>query len=153
MDYVLLVNVLHEIESKYWCEIFSNIYNLLKNDGKLIIVEREELTIGERAYDNGFLVITQEGADALFEKEGYRRDTHRKKPYIVKYTINRQSLQISSEKITECIKQIKQHALRQISQLKCSQPLQNDLEKYRAGIKLAFQLHQYANASLILGEA
>ena len=27
-----------------------------------------------------------------------------------------------------------------------------DLEKYQAGIKLAFQLHQYANASLILGE-
>lgn len=151
-DYVLLVNVLHEIETKYWCEIFHNIHELLKDGGKLIIVEREELTIGERAYDNGFLVITQGGADALFGEGNYRRDTHPKKAYIVKYAVEKLALQVTEEKVRQCVAQIRQHAWNQIAQLKQPDPLQNDLGKYQAGIKLAFQLHQYANASLILGE-
>lgn len=151
-DYVILVNVLHEIETNYWCEVFNNIYKLLKDGGKLIIVEREELTIGERAYDNGFLVITQEGADMLFKKGNYRRDTHREKAYIVKYTVEKQALQVTPEQIKQCVMQIKQHALSQIAQLKHHSQPQDDLGKYQAGIKLAFQLHQYANASLILSD-
>lgn len=153
VDYVLLVNVLHEIDIKYWCEIFGNIYTLLKDSGKLIIVERETLTIGERAYDNGFLVITPEGANALFVGGNYQRDTHSKKNYIVKYTVEKEALHITKEKVQECVAQIKQHALIQIAQLKRRQSPQGYLGRYQAGIQLAFQLHQYANASLILGEA
>ena len=153
VDYVLLVNVLHEIDTKFWCEVFGNIHTLLKDSGKLIIVERETLTIGERAYDNGFLVITSTGADALFAAGNYQRNTHSKKNYIVKYTVEKQALHITKEKVQECISQIKQHALMQIAQLKHSQSPQEYVNKYQAGIQLAFQLHQYANASLILDEA
>lgn len=153
VDYVLLVNVLHEIDTKYWCEIFGNIYTLLKDSGKLIIVERETLTIGERAYDNGFLVITPAGADALFSAENYQRNIHSKKNYIVKYTVDRKALHITKEKVQECITQIKQHALMQIAQLKHLQPPSEYANRYQAGIQLAFQLHQYANASLLLDEA
>lgn len=152
-DYVLLVNVLHEIETKYWREIFHNIRELLKDGGKLIIVEREELTIGERAHENGFLVITKEGADALFGEGNFRRDTHPQKAYIVKYTVEKQGLQVTEEQVAQCVAGIMRHAQDQIAQLKHPDPPRDDLGKYQAGIKLAFQLHQYANASLILSEA
>lgn len=148
-DYVLLVNVLHEIETKYWCTVFRNIFKLLKDSGKLVIVEREELTIGEKANSNGFLVITQGGADALFGEGNYQRDTHPKKAYIVKYTVGKSALQVTESKVQRCVAQIRQHAWNQIAQLKQMTP-QKDLVKYQAGIKMAFQLHQYANAALIL---
>lgn len=61
-NYVLLVNVLHEIAPKYWIEVFENIYNLLDENGQLIIVEQEELIVGEWPYENGFLVMTELGA-------------------------------------------------------------------------------------------
>lgn len=152
VDYVLLVNVLHEIEPIYWCEVFNNIHELLNDSGKLIIVEREELTIGERAYTNGFLVITPSGANELFGEKNYRKETHNNKKYIVKYTVQKQALQVTPEKVQQCIAQIRQYALEQITMLKHSDPPWDDLGKYQAGIKLAFQLHQFANASLILNK-
>ena len=41
VDYVLLINVLHEIPPSEWIGLFKIIYDLLKDSGKLIIVERE----------------------------------------------------------------------------------------------------------------
>ena len=86
---------------------------------------------------------------ALFGEGNYQRDTHPKKAYIVKYTVGKSALQVTESKVQRCVAQIRQHAWNQIAQLKQMTP-QKDLVKYQAGIKMAFQLHQYANAALIL---
>ncbi len=149
-DYVLLVNVLHEINPVKWVELFEAIRALLKEKGNLVIVEREELTIGEAPYDNGFLMITEEGAEKLFGKNNRRYKVHPKKRYIVKHTVQRKGLAVNMKKVKKCVVQIRKNAFEKIHEIKRDSKEVSDLEKYRRGIKLAFYLHQYANASLIL---
>lgn len=151
-DYVLLVNVLHEIEPTEWIGLFNTIYTLLKDSGKLIIVEREELTIGEAPYNNGFLMITREGAHALFGAEHcfYEQHPNPKKSYIVKHTVDKEGMPVTMESIQQCIECIKNGAFHKIADIKKESEVFSDLSKYRKGIKLAFYLHQYANASLLL---
>ena len=146
-DYVLLVNVLHEIDPNYWTNVFETIRNLLKEDGRLIIVEREELMVGEAPYNNGFLMLMEAGAKELFG-ENTAPERHPKKDYIVKYSIKKSELEVTEEKVNSCIQQIKVASLKKVHALKCSPPPTTDMGKFRAGIKLAFYLHQYANASL-----
>lgn len=146
-NYVLLVNVLHEIDPKYWLEVFQNVDYLLKDDGKLIIVERSELTVGEAPYDNCFLVITENAAQKLFEEKNVDYKTHPQKPHIARYVISKEGLKVTEEKISNCIKQIEHDSFEQLRNLKSDKSL---LPKYKAGLKMAFWLNQYANSSFIL---
>lgn len=152
VDYILLINVLHEIPPKEWLIMFETMQQLLKATGKLIIVEREELMIGEYPYDNGFLMITKNGAKELFCSGCYEYDEHPIKKYIVKYTINKSGLSVNNDKITRCIKAIKVDSLQTIKKLKSEKKHMSDDQRFRLGIKLAFHLQQYANANLIMEE-
>lgn len=146
-DYVLLVNVLHEIDPRYWGEIFPMLRSLLKETGQLIIVEREELTIGEAPYNNGFLMITRDGAEELFGSDNCGFKTHPQKKYIVKHIIKREGLEVTDGCVRKCLLSIRDFAFRKIGEIKQGRA-GNDMERYRMGIRLAFYLHQYANASL-----
>lgn len=159
-NYVVLVNVLHEIDPKYWMDVLTNIYNLLNENGKLIIVEQEELTIGEWPYDNGFLVITELGAQKLFgennfecehyEKKDAETKTTIKKP-IVKYTVSKNGISkhfINKNSIKSCIEAVRSEALNNIKELRKKKNQKKD--SYKLGLKTSFWLHQYANSSLIL---
>lgn len=148
-DYVLLVNVLHEIDPRYWVGIFSTIRGLLKDTGHLVIVEREELTIGEAPYDNGFLMMTEGGAQKLFGIDNCAFMTHPQKTYIVKHIIKREGLEVTDGRLKECLLSIRDSAYRKIGEIKRGRA-ENNMERYRMGIRLAFCLHQYANASLNL---
>lgn len=146
-DYVLLVNVLHEIDPRYWIKIFSTIRSLLKDTGHLVIVEREELTIGETPYNNGFLMITEDGAQKLFGVDNCVFVTHPQKTYIVKHIIKQEGLEVTDSRLKECLLSIKDSAYQKIGEIKRGRA-ENNIERYRMGIQLAFCLHQYANASL-----
>lgn len=159
-DYVLLVNVLHEISPQYWSEVFKNIHFLLKENGKLIIVEREELTVGEMPYNDGFLVMVESAALKLFGKENVECTRYEKKDKIsgetivkpiVKYTIDKKGItNIDGEKIKLCIKEIESESLKNIKSLREDNKEKGQEYSYKAGLKTAFWLHQYANSSLIL---
>ena len=57
-EFVVLMNVLHEIGVRKWAEIFSQIRGCLKDDGYLIFAEAKNLQIGEQPYcENGYLVL------------------------------------------------------------------------------------------------
>lgn len=148
VDHVLLVNVLHEIDPCYWVEVFEVISRLLKSDGQLVIVEREELTVGEEPYHNGFLVLTEASVDKLFSQH-FPPQRHETKKYIVKYTIPKSAISVTVDEVNACVAQIQEDAIQIINNLK-GESAKTDLDRYRTGIKLAFHLHQYANASLIL---
>ena len=151
-DYVLLINVLHEIPPKEWRAMFKVIRQLLKDTGKLIIVEREELTIGESPYNNGFLVLTEDGAKELFGPDHFLYEKHATKDYIVKYTVSRTGLSINDDQISGCIKAIQKNSLQIIKELKNDTCVENDKQRFHAGIKLAFHLQQYANSALLIEE-
>ncbi len=150
-DYVLLVNVLHEIDPEKWEEVFGTINQLLKAGGELVIVEREELMVGEAPYQNGFLMITCNGANELFGINSYDYEQHDKKKYIVKFKVKKEKLEVTRAKVKECVKAIQNDAFHEIAQIKQGEKI-NGFARYKAGLKLAFYLNQYANASLILND-
>lgn len=149
VDHVLLVNVLHEIDPACWVESFNIISRLLKDTGQLIIVEREELTVGEAPYQNGFLVLTEASVEKLFVPGKFSPQRHEEKQYIVKYAIPQSALPVSTDNVLGCIEQICKDSIDSIELVK-GQSVTDDMSRYKAGIKLAFHLHQYANASLVL---
>lgn len=149
-DYILMINVLHEIEPNNWVEIFNNISSLLKEEGHLLIIERDELTIGESPYNNGFLVLTKDGATKLF-KNNFTQIVHKNRKHIIKYDIPKNGLDsITKDDVIQCIEAIKHNAIVKIKHLKEKGCIENNFKK---GISLAFWLNQYANATLVLDDA
>lgn len=148
-DYVMLVNVLHEIDIINWCEVFQNIEALLKPEGELIIVERSELTIGEAPYRNRFLVVTDDSVKVLFGEEFVEVSTHPEREYVVKYRIKKGGLnKINNAKLLSCFEKIKHDSLRKISELKTA----DEQADFRQGLKMSFWLNQFANAVLSIEE-
>lgn len=145
--YVLLVNVLHEIRPCEWETVFHNAKSLLCADGKLVIVELEELMTGEAPYEQGFLMITSNAATELFGKEHVKKHGYPGNKRLVKYVIDQEGLNVKD--VTSAIKIIKEDALGIIQKVK-ETVVEDRKSRFHQGIKLAFWLHQYANASLIL---
>lgn len=150
-NYVLLVNVLHEIPPTSWVDVFGNIKRLLKPEGKLLIVERDELMIGESPYDQKFLMLTSNGCRALFGTDGFQEVRHPKKKYIVKYVICGKNINVDAGRVKACIEAIQKDAIDKISFIKRHTQDEGG-NRFKTGMKMAFWLHQYANASLILRE-
>ena len=171
VDYILMVNVLHEIDVNEWIETFSGIKDLLKSDGKLIIVEREELTVGETPYVNGYVMLTKEGVKVLFDSpqvDNYK-DGQKERP-IVRYIIKKSAIKkLQPEKVQSCLLKMQEEAKEKIQEIhktyrekdlkrnndsadkeeiKQGHKLENG--RFKDGISLAFWVHQYTNISLIL---
>lgn len=162
-DYVLLVNVLHEINPIDWKDVFNKIQQVLKESGKLIIVERDELTVGETPlngetpYDSGYYVLTEGGAKILFGAEHCAVERHRSRKKIVKYLVDSEGLNVDDSQVVDCIKEIRNNSYQIIKQIKSSvKPVgidtRDDKTKFNDGISLAFHSHQYTNAALWLDE-
>ena len=79
--------------------------------------------------------------------EEYR---HPEKEYLVRYMISADGLHV--KEIEPVVKEIQQNALKMIEVIKKTNTSEERKQRFRLGIKLAFWLHQYANASLILQE-
>ena len=146
-DYVFLVNVLHEIPPDCWEEVFVNIVGLLQEKGKLCIVEREELTIGERANSNGFLMVTEQSIRKMFKN--YERIEHEENKYLVRYLIDKKDIVcVNKNKIKQAIKEIETEALTKIEKLREETDNNTTKKNYKLGLRLQFWLNQYANAAL-----
>lgn len=66
-DFIVLYNVLHEVDVTEWSATLSNIISMLKSTGILIFGERNVLTRGERPFGkSGYLVLELEELKYLF---------------------------------------------------------------------------------------
>lgn len=150
-SHVFMVNVLHEIPPTEWQEIFGTIYGLLRGNGKLCIIERETLTVGEAPYNQGFLMITENAAGELFKH--YTLDRHETNKHIVRYVIEKEELQnISVEDVWKAVEKIGEDSFEQIKIIKAEGKIKKLKDRYQRGIDLAFWTNQYVNAALILKE-
>ncbi len=157
VDKVIMVNVLHEIHPDEWkCE-FQTISDLLKDDGELIIVEREELTIGEAPHINGYLMLTGEdnkssAAEELFGPNNVILTRHKQKPYIIRYTISKNGVTTAiNANIERVLKQLEEDAISHIAELrKDRKNISQCKEKYKLGLSLAFWLNQLSSAIMYL---
>lgn len=159
VDCVFMVNVLHEIPPEKWKEEFETISNLLKDDGKLVIIEREILTMGESPFINGFLMLTNlddesEAAKALFGSDCITFSRHEQKPYIISYTIEKSGVQTATTaKMENVLKHLQENAVKQIRKLKAEKDtISEHKERYKNGMNLAFWLNQLSCATLYLEE-
>ncbi|RYZ77847.1 MAG: class I SAM-dependent methyltransferase [Proteobacteria bacterium] len=152
-DLIIMTNVLHEIEPSDWITIFTsqiNLFKLLKDDGFLLIVEDQLLTIGEKAHAKGFLVLDTLELKKLFaitSSDNYRYKDARgdgklKAHFIPKAAISRVTATTRKEALETLIDASKDR----IRHLR-SQP-----DSYKNGRLHAFWTQQLANSSLALEE-
>lgn len=154
IDKVFMVNVLHEISPEQWQEEFRTIDKLLKDDGELIIVERENLTNGESPYINGYLMLSgiennSNAANTLFGTENVVLNRHKEKPHIIKYTVSKNGVKYAiSANMEAVLKHLENDALFMISNLRHNRGSYSQKEKYKFGLSLAFWLNQHSTAVL-----
>lgn len=153
-DIVIMSNVLHEIEPSKWLNLFSKdgeIPKLLNNKGILLLVEDQEMQIGEKAYQKGFIVLNTSELKELFKisesdtKFGFsdaRNDGRLKAHRISKEYLMR----ITPESRISCLKQLHDISKEKILSIR------NKEVKYKNGKKHGFWIQQYANTGLVLDE-
>jgi energy-coupling factor transporter ATP-binding protein EcfA2 len=153
-DIVLMSNVLHEIEPNKWLNLFSNdgeIPKLLSHKGILILVEDQEMPIGEKAYQKGFIVLDTpelkelfsiKEVDLDFSYSDAKGDGRLKAHKIPKEYLTR----ITPESRIICLKQLHATSKEKILHIR-----KKDIT-YRNGKKHGFWIQQYANTGLVLPE-
>ena len=152
VDIILMCNVLHEIEPSSWLDLFgedSTLVNLLKNEGSLLLVEDEEIPIGEKAYKQGFIVLGKAELRILFNiketESAFISDDHRGDGRLMAHLIPKTCLtQITSESIQAALKAKQKRAKEEIDRLRQSEA------SYKNGRKHGFWIQQYTNTSLVL---
>jgi len=155
-DFVVMCNVLHEIDPKEWLDLFSPnsiVRRCLKPEGKLLIVEDYQMPLGEYTHHYGFIVLDTAALKALFDcQQGdisvRQFDEERYKGRIRGHLINKDALArvtVSSRK--SAIELAKETAREEISKLRGSAK-----HTYKSGQAHAYWVQQFANTMLALGQ-
>ena len=63
---VVLCNVLHEIPPTDWLNMFSALKDVLLPEGRFVIIEDQEPSVGELPHDKGFLLLNKDELTQLF---------------------------------------------------------------------------------------
>jgi hypothetical protein len=66
MNLVVLCNVLHEIRVDGWLSLFEEIHSVLRADGTLLLMEDQQMRVGELPTAHGFVVLDAVEVAALF---------------------------------------------------------------------------------------
>ena len=68
VDIAILCNVLHEIHPRKWRRLFTEqeLPYALKQDGHLLLLEDMKIPYGEKAHENGFILLDTEQLQTLF---------------------------------------------------------------------------------------
>lgn len=151
-DIVIMSNVLHEIEPKDWLKLFSadgQITPLLSEIGILLLVEDTQVPVGEKAYQNGFIVLDTPQLKELFGMSqdefvfnDARNDGRLKCHVIPKDCLSR----ISSSSKESALKSLQGISEERIVQIR------NADKNYKNGKLHAYWVQQLANTTLALSE-
>jgi hypothetical protein len=154
-DIVIMCNVLHEINPLDWLKIFGSdgfITKTLKDIGILLLVEDHQLPYGEKAYQNGFIVLDTPQLKKLFclssEDRNFSFDDFRGDGRLKAHRIPKQYLvNATSETRKDTLRDLIDSAKREIIGLR-----QSELKNYKNGRLSGFWIHQLCNAELALSE-
>lgn len=148
-DYVLLINVLHELPVNKWGVILNSIFNSLNADGKIIILEDQAIPKGENAHEYGFLILNVEELKILFSLENSPiAHKHTDQKYSDRLTcveIPKSSIKVTNDTIIEAFERKKTNCKTEIKKLK------NKAHKVASdGRKNAFLTQLYANTDMAI---
>jgi predicted ATPase len=153
-DIVIMCNVLHEVDPAEWLNLFSNsgiITTCLKENGLLLLIEDQQIPIGEKAYQKGFLVldtpqlkdlfkITEQDVDFSFTDKN--NDGRLKAHQIPKKLL----LKIDENSRLKAIQSVATSSREKIIQIRAME------KNYKNGKLHGFWTQQFANAQLNLSE-
>jgi len=150
-DLVIMCNVFHEIDPKYWLELFGEhgiIMNSLKETGVLLVVEDHQIPVGEKAYQNGFLVFDKIQFKKLFNiEDDYKmldaRDDGRLRAHFIPAKV---IPNITSDSRAKAVHSLHHTAMKEVKKLRASTP------SYKNGKSHGFWVQQITNSQLVLSE-
>ena len=150
VDVIVLCNVFHEIDPKDWLSLFDDqgaIRYLLKESGTLLIVEDQHIPYGEKAYNNGFLVLDKLQFQELFEVDKYEHKEARGDRLRAHF--------IPANKLGSISKLTRINAINSMlytSKNKVKEIRDDDNPNFKLGLLHAFWSQQLTNATLALEE-
>jgi len=154
-DVVIMCNVLHEIDPKDWIELFKEngtVTKLLKDKGVVLIIEDNQMPIGEKAYQKGFIVLDTPQIKQLFDinntnSEGFSFSDAKNDGRLKAHRIPKKFLSnITSQTRINSLNSLKAIAQEKILKVR------TESMSYKNGKIHAFWVQQFANTSLALTE-
>lgn len=153
-DCVVMTNVLHEIPVAEWIALFSAgglLARALKPTGFLLIVEDQQIPVGEMAHQHGFLLMNTNELAKLFVVSQQDRDDGNFIPYaerdgrLTAHLVGRTLFQrVSRDTRVEAITAIRDLAMTKVSGLRAAE------KTYDNGMLHGLWTQQLANATLAL---
>lgn len=153
-DLILMCNVLHEIPHNRWIPLFKDLGQLLKDDGKLLLIEDCKIPVGELPHQKGFVVLNTLHLKDLFaipatEKAFVANDARpdREPGRLMAHLIPAYYLdKITSQTMKKAFEDLRDTSIRNIKQIRTRE------QTYKNGMAHAFWTQQLANATLCLEE-
>jgi len=152
-DVIVMCNVLHEIDPNDWLTLFGGngeVTSLLSDNGILLLVEDEEIPVGEKAYTKGFIVFDTTELKDLFDIQSDenllysdKRNDGRLKAHVIE---KRWLERITNDTRCKSLEERQNRAAKEIIELR-KLP-----SNYRNGRKHSFWTQQLANTVLALRE-
>lgn len=148
---VVMMNFLHEVNPTEWCQLFSQIFNLMDEKSYIVFVEVKTLTKGEMPNDAGFFVLGKEEIEILFyEHKKIAEIIHNSEQKSTCLVIPKECLQnITPNRIYNAIENLKNRAKAELSALKKNVST-IDRPSSTATRRYAFLSQQYINTVLFL---
>ena len=150
-DFVLLCNVLHEIEIDKWINIVNKIIDSIKETGFLIIIEDLLMPKGEMIEKAGFIVLDPKSIQKLFQMKNnplliLPKDSKYNERIMCAVIPKTNLIHINKGSLTNALKVLKENTLRKIIDVRSSNDnKENDLSN---GRKYAFYSQLYINTIL-----
>ena len=153
-DVVIMCNVLHEIDPKNWLKLFQSngiISNCLKENGILLLIEDQQIPVGEKAYQKGFLVLDTPQLKELFQvteqDEGFKFNDKNNDGRLKSHQIPKNILtRINADSRLKAIQAMSMTAREKILEIRRLE------QSYKNGKLHGFWTQQFANAQLNIAE-
>lgn len=147
---IVMMNFLHEVEPKDWCQLFQQIYALMQDNAYLFFVEVVTLTQGEMPSDVGYLILGKEELEILFSNNKELLDIKcKEKQKSTCVLVPKGSLlNVTEETIQEAIRHLEKRMLSEIKTLRKVDETKREKVDAVTARRYAFLSQQFINAKL-----
>lgn len=150
-DYVLMVNVLHEIPLNKWLSVLNALLNSLKEDGHIIILEDQAIPRGENAHEYGFIIFNLEEFKILFSRdnplESYKHDDSKYSERLTCVKIPKLGSKVTATTIEQSLQRKKSNCKTEIVKLR-----EKETKSAKDGRLNGFYTQLYANVDMALSD-
>jgi energy-coupling factor transporter ATP-binding protein EcfA2 len=123
VDVAVLCNVLHEIRPTEWMSTLTRIAASLSENGRLLIVEDQEIPVGELPNQSGYLIMSPEELGRLCgmaaAPKTHLHEEKRKRDRLTCVEIGKQEIGITDESVLAALEMLKKRTLADVRRHPC----------------------------------